>query len=422
MYRKKVLVISNNCFSQSNSNGRTLGNLFNGWPKDDLAQFCISSRDPNWTLCDNYYRLEDRDVLKSFIKLRKAVGKKLDYQEYIDAESKETHFGKKTLGKVLLRELIWQNKRWKSNSLIHWLDQFNPDIVLLQFGDSMFMLDIAYTISKERNIPLVVFNTEGYYFFSRNWHYNTIWDNWLFKFFHRIYRKKVENLMSITKYCIYINEKLKEDYDRVFNCNSSVIYCSSTIPKSDVPLFVGSIPRISYLGNLGLDRDSALIEVGQVLNEINPSYKIDIYGKTDECMRNRFTHALGVDYKGLISYHEVEQVIKNSDILFHIETEKGYIDRQLQYAFTTKIADSLSSGRCFIVYAPRELACYKYIQKLECGWIASNKDELKKVIMMVLSDDMARQKVIKNALTVAEKNHNSNTNAMKFKEILYSVV
>ena len=68
MQRKKVLVISNNCFSLSNSNGRTLGNLFVGWPKSDLAQFCVIAQDPNWELCDNYYCLEDKTVLKSFIK------------------------------------------------------------------------------------------------------------------------------------------------------------------------------------------------------------------------------------------------------------------------------------------------------------------------------------------------------------------
>lgn len=52
---KRVLVISNNCFSQSNSNGRTLGNLFHGWPKENLAQMCVIAQDPNWELCDNYF-------------------------------------------------------------------------------------------------------------------------------------------------------------------------------------------------------------------------------------------------------------------------------------------------------------------------------------------------------------------------------
>ena len=77
MQRKKVLVVSNNCFSLSNSNGRTLGNLFAGWPKSDLAQFCVIAQDPNWDLCDNYYCLEDMTVLKSFMKCKKAVGRRL---------------------------------------------------------------------------------------------------------------------------------------------------------------------------------------------------------------------------------------------------------------------------------------------------------------------------------------------------------
>ena len=106
--RKKVLVISNNCFSLSNSNGRTLGNLFVGWPKSDLAQFCVIAQDPNWELCDNYYCLEDKTVLKSFIKCQKAVGRRLlNQQTNNSSNTMRASIGRKTLYKVAARELIW---------------------------------------------------------------------------------------------------------------------------------------------------------------------------------------------------------------------------------------------------------------------------------------------------------------------------
>ena len=145
-------------------------------------------------------------------------------------------------------------------------------------------------------------------------------------------------MMQIASHCIYLNDKLKEDYDKTFNVQSTVIYNSCSISKSDEPLFSNDPPRISYLGNLGLDRDSALVEIGSVLQELNDAYSINVYGRADENMQQRFDVAPGVNYKGLISYDEVRTIISNSDILFHVETEKGYQERQLQYAFTTKIA------------------------------------------------------------------------------------
>lgn len=422
MQHKKVLVVSNNCFSLSNSNGRTLGNLFVGWPKSDLAQFCVIAQDPNWDLCDNYYCLEDKTVLESFWKSKKAVGRKLFNQDTDKAsDTKRASIGKKTVYKVVVRELIWYRKRWRSKELLQWIDDFNPDQVVFQLGDSIFMFDIALNIATDRNIPLIIYNTEGYYFFPRNWHQKSLCDAWMFKQYKRAYQKKVEAIMKVASHCIYLNDKLKEDYDKTFNVQSSVIYNSCSVSRSNESLFSINIPRISYLGNLGLDRDSALIEVGSVLQEINSDYYIDIYGSADENMQQSFRNAPGVNYKGLVSYDEVKNIISQSDILFHVETERGYRERQLQYAFTTKIADSLASGRCFIVYAPKQLACSQYVINNNCGWVATNKNELRDAFQSVMCDDKKRTATISRALEVASQNHNLAQNTHKFQEILLAI-
>lgn len=423
---KRVLVISNNCFSQSDSNGRTLGNLFEGWPKENLAQMCVIAKDPNWELCDNYYCIEDKTVLKAFTHFKKARGRLLVQQNSTTTavqivDTKRAGVGRKTVSKVALRELVWAAKRWNSKSFQQWVNVFNPDVVVLQFGDSFFMLDIAYHIATTRNIPLVIYNTEGYYFFPRNWHHLSKWDNWMFPVYNRIYRKKVERLMGIAKYCVYLNDKLKEDYDNVFVGESTVIYNSSSVESSELPLFTTTVPRISYLGNLGLDRDSALVEVGEMLQSINPAYKIDVYGKAKEVIQQRFSGALGVEYKGLVSYEEVKRIIGESDILFHVETEKGYKERQLQYAFSTKIADSVASGKCFVLYAPEELACSKYIKDSGAGWLASDKKQLMEAISDIINNPEGRAKVLVRAKETAETNHNFQKNADKFQNILMSL-
>ena len=418
----KILVISNNCFSLSNSNGRTLGNLFEGWPKEKLAQFCVIAQDPNWNTCDNYYCLEDREVLKAFSHFSKAEGRLLvQHQVAQPVDSKRANIGRKTVSKVALRELVWSDKRWNSKSFQQWVNKLDPDIVVLQFGDSFFMMDIAYYIASTRNIPLVIYNTEGYYFFPRNWHHISKWDNWMFPIYNRIYRKKVKRVMGIAKHCVYLNDKLKDDYDNVFAGDSTVIYNSSSVERSEMPLFTTAVPRISYLGNLGLDRDSALIEVGEVLQSISKEYEIDVYGKASNTMKQRFAQAPGVDYKGLVSYDEVKCIISESDILFHVETEKGYKERQLQYAFSTKIADSIASGKCFVLYAPKELACSKYMRDSRAGWIASQKQQLRAAINDIINRPEQRVDILASAKTTAEANHNFHKNAQKFQSILMSL-
>lgn len=419
MNHKKVLVISNNCFSQTNSNGRTLGNLFVGWPKEDLAQFCVSSQNPDWSICENYYCLGDKAMLRAFLTCKKAVGEKIEQQALTESfESVRGKSWKKTLYKVVARELVWACNRWRSKSLEKWVDDFNPDEIILQFGDSIFMLDIALSLSKTRKIPLVVYNTEGYYFFSRNWYHSVFGDVFLFKLYVRIYRKKVKKLMQQVKYCIYLNDKLKEDYDKAFNIPSRVIYNSSSVLKSDIPLFSKEKPTISYLGNLGLDRDTALMEVGKVLHEINPVYSIDVYGPANEEMKKRLTSAEGVRYRGNISYDDVKGIIASSDILLHVETERGHRNHQLDYAFSTKIADSLASGRCFVVYAPSELVCSEYVKKNQCGWVAANQVELKQALYSIIYDRNARTRIRERAVEVATQNHDIVINAAAFQYIL----
>lgn len=424
MINRRVLVISNNCFSQSDSNGRTLGNMFFGWPKDNIAQFCVIAKDPNWGLCNNYYCLEDKTVLSAFLKLKKANGRILLRQKTgntdVCVETVRPKTGSRTAFKLLLRRLAWSFKRWNSHSFTKWVDDFNPDMVLLQLGDSSFMFDIALHIATNRNVPLVTFCTEGYYFFERNCFVRSKWDFLFYPIYKKLYNHTIEKTMPYMKYAIYCNSLLQKDYTDKFGIPSDVIYTGSTIKFFPKGLDKNNL-RISYLGNLGIDRDSALIEVGEVLHSINPKYAIDVYGKADEAMQKRFFNAPGVTYHGLVSYDEVKRIIEQSDILFHVESERGYIERQLQYAFSTKIADSISSGKCFVLFAPRNLACSKYIIENECGWFASTKVELKTVLIRILNDKTERDSVLCKAKQVAQRNHDYDENARKFQEKLLSV-
>lgn len=426
--RKRVLVFSNNCFSKSNSNGRTLGNLFHGWPKQYLAQFCVIAKDPNWELCDNYYCLEDKILFQSFLHGRKAKGRLLKQgsisyksnDELSGDDTKRKNLGNKTLEKVLLREMVWSNQRWNSKHFQNWLDSFLPDIIVLQVGDTLFMMDIALYVARKYRIPLFIYNTEGYYFFPRNWYYPSLFDSILFPLYRKKYQRKFRDLMRVATHSVYLNDKLKEDYDREFAKPSSVIYNSSEISEITKKTFAEEgTPRFSYLGNLGLDRDSALIEVGEVLSSINHDFHLDIYGTADDLMKEKFRKSKGIIYHGHVSYDKVKEIIANSDVLFHVESTKGYQSRQLQYAFSGKIADSISSGKCFVLYAPKELACSKYIFETEAGWYAESKGDLQKILTEIIYDPEKRDSVLKLASKISKKNHQLDENARCFQQLFY---
>lgn len=423
MKQPRVLVVSNNSFSKSSNNGRTLGNLFIGWSKDKIAQFCISTTEPDFDLCDNYYLLTDRSVLEGFKHFKK--GKRCDIKENIGTEGNTVIGGKRTFKtpwKVLIRHFVWSGERWNSNEFKEWIGGFNPDMVLVMNSDAPFILDIATKVSTRRNIPLVMFNTEGFYFFKNSYYRpSSYFSNTAFSLYQHVYKRHFRRLMNKMSLSIHLNSALKEDFEKEFGGKHIVLYTGSSVVFDSSNLNV-SHPTFSYLGNFGFDRPRALVEVAETLQNINPDYYLDVYGKVlKEEIKIVLETTKGIRFHGMIPYNKVVEVIRCSTILFHVEAQNECFKEALKYGFSTKIGDSVSSGRCFVIYSADDVAGAKYIKETGAGWFANNKADLRGCIESILSDQANRDHVLAKAKEIAIENHSIENNCVKFKQALLSV-
>ena len=192
MQNPRVLVVSNNSFSKTSNNGRTLGNLFQGWPKERLAQFCISTTEPDFDVCENYYLLTDKSMLNSIVHFKK--GERCDIRTNLGTEGSLLTGEKqrlKTPWAALLRHFLWSCNRWKSDAFIQWIDQFDPELVLIMNSDATFILEIATFVSERKRIPIVMYNTEGFYFFQHYYFdHSKLLDNSLFWVYQTLYKKR----------------------------------------------------------------------------------------------------------------------------------------------------------------------------------------------------------------------------------------
>lgn len=414
----RTLVFSNNSFSHSNSNGRTLGNLFSGWPKDRLAQFAIMCIDPDFDLCTNYYQVKDTEALAAITKGEKAVtGTAVSPASAAGAQRYGGKSGGKTALRMLIRNAVWNSRCWLGPRFKKWINDFGPEIIVVQSGDSAFMLSLARRIARKRHIPLVIYNTEGYLFFDHNFMHHHWSDAIAFPLFKWHYRRTFRKVLAASAHSIYLNDKLRDDYCAYMSHRATVIYNSSALkfsPKDtfDVP------PRISYLGNLGLRRTEALAEVGSVLRSISPDLHIDVYGNTDKTRAEFLNNAPGVKYHGVLSYTDVVDTIRQSDILFHVEKNDPVLCRELRYAFSTKIADSICSGHNFVIYAPANLACSQYVISTGAAWHADTPDSLRKVLVNLLDPMHPRRQQILDNARIAARSHRLETNAETFRKIL----
>lgn len=426
MIDKKVLIVSNNSFSKSTSNGRTLGNFFQGWPKENIAQFCLSTREPDFDVCENYYFVTDREAFSAFTHFRKA--KRVMVEDVLGTQSHtNVRKGKKTpmiktAFKSLVRNIVWSCRIWDSTEFQEWLDKFNPDLVLSFVTDTPSILDIGRIIAVRKKIPLAMYSSEGFYFFENNYlPVENLLDKIAYPIFHRLYKRSFELFMKHVNYVIYLNKKLEDDYQKCFHHNSSVIYTSSDVQFDEDGKNIQS-PVFSYLGNFGLNRQYPLMEIGKALHTINSEYKLDLYGNIPDKIKQEFEKCDGVRVKGLVSYDEVKNVIKRSTILFHAESQEKELQDGLRYGFSTKIADSVSSGHCFLNYSSRDIAGAQYIIETKAGWFVEDQNDLVPTIMRILVNYEERSFVLSNAKEISSTNHNKEHNKIKFMNCLLAAI
>lgn len=417
----RVLVIANNCFSKTNSNGRTLANLFVGWPKENLANFFVSPVETDFDVCSNYYCVSDKEVIYSLTHFTGLRKRKVSPVAPIDTSKGRQKLNKKTPIKSIARNLAWWLTKWKTEEFEQWLDSFKPDVVLLMNTDAIFVLRVAEYVAKSRSIPLMMYNTEGFYFFRHNYMQKGFMSDTMFYLYQWFYRKAYQDMMRVNRFSFYLNSQLKEDYDEEFHQEGEVLYTASTVRPSN-KTFNKNNPRFCYIGSFGYNRHEALIEVGEVLNRVNPNYILEVYGNPRPEVELLFKKAVGIEYRGVLSYDEVKEVMDECDVLFHVESQAEIFSETLKYGFSTKIADSISSGKPFIIYASSTVACSKYIKETGAGWFAENQEELYSVIRHVVDDEKDRNKKRRKAIEVARDNHYAETVCKQFKKRIIQIV
>ena len=418
---RRVLLISYSAFKEGGSNGKVLSELFRGWNKDCLAQLYFAPETPDWNVCNSFFRITDQDVVRSLCKRGKPghiIRQNENASETDKADDiRETVRGiSKTALTLCLREMLWSMRSWKSKELINWVDRFNPEVILVFFGSSAFIPMLALQIAKMRSIPIIAFTTENYYFKDFNYLVDKRF-SFLYPVLRRATVSATKKLMMESKALIYTNDVLKNLYDHEFHKQGYVIYQGTNLkpfPDHSFP----AIPSFMYAGNLGLDRHKALLEVGEALQHISPSFFIDVYGYAKPEVQEELKKGHGVRYHGRVSYEEVLKQMEQSDFLFHVESFSDYYTKDLVTAFSTKISDCLASGRVFILYAPGSIACAQYIKENDCGCLVTQYEDLEGKIKELISNAELRKMYIDNALRVVVKNHTSENNARKLKQII----
>ena len=419
----RVLVVSHNVFSKTTGMGKTLSAYFRDFKPCELAQLYIHSEIPVDSLCERYYRVTDSDMLRSIL-IRKSgtAFTKEDIQPLRPHSRTDRGLaaklyraaGKRTPIIYFLRNMLWKIGRWKTPAFQKWLDEFDPQAVFFASGDYAFLYCVAREIATERNLPLYVSCMDDFYFYDRN-------QNLLFgKCQHTRFMRQVSRTMQAAAAIFAICDRMARDYGAFFHKPVYVLHTGSDITEP----FPAGGDRISYIGNLSLGRDHQLCALGRALQRVTGGERwLDVYStETDPARLKQMTKENGIRFGGALDAAGVRRVMGESLLLVHTESFENPWRQLVSYSVSTKIADSLASGRCLFAYGPPEVASIAYLREYNAAFCVLDEKELDKGLARILREESLRQSTVAHALALAAQNHQIGRNSRLIRQVLEETI
>lgn len=422
---KKILIVTGTPIRIDTNMGKTLQTLFSNFNKAEIIQLYFSPETPNVDMCFSYYRICEKQLIKSFfgVLTSKCGGKilpSLEGKNAIRPEKNALIFTKFKSNALMRwgREIIWNFTNWKNKNFIKWLEEEKPSVIFSIMHDVNSITETVIWIAKKYNIPVVLFVTDDYYNDGEQ-------SNNLIR---KLYYKKRQSLnRELARYCTAIigcSEKATNYFSNVLNiAKKEVIYT----PSADVYLTMPyhkhdnqDIIKIRYFGNLGLGRWEILRELGIVIQKINKKGKkaiLEVYSSvTDQNIIKALTLENGCEYKGWVYGEKYLSLLQEADIAVHVESFDEAMIRRTWVSISTKIADYLGAGKCILAIGSRELASIDHIKDVAC--IVDNLNTLEEKLLNLISNPDLREKNQEKARSLALKFHNREKICEKVKTIL----
>ena len=422
---KKVLIISHNPITTYHAMGKTFLTMFSSFKEEELCQLYIYPTIPDIKKCSSYYRITDKDILKSYFKF-KVGGGEIDKSHISEsnnsmfeiAEDEQLYRNPKNKKPIMLlaRDLMWLFSGWFNKELKDWLTREKPTCIFVAPGKSKFLYNIALKISKYLDIPIVTYICDEYYFVKTPKALSG-------KIQVKLLQKKIEKLMLKTSHIITICNSLKDLYSNRFNIPATTVMTGSNTQIYEKVKSNKSRKVITYMGNIGYNRFLSLKDIGLAIDKFNSNYntdiKLDIYTPTtNPDILSHFDGINSINLKGFVTGEEFIKTFNSAKLLLHTESFDKTNIELVKNSVSTKIADSLASGICLLAYGPREVASMRHLIDNDCALIATNKDELEQMLYDAYFNDEKVYKCVENALIAAKKYHSQKTNS----EIVYKIM
>lgn len=427
---RRILIVGTVPYNKKMTS-RAFDAYFGDMDRDCLAQIFSHPITPPKGHCATLYQITDAMLLRKAMGKKVTVGRILSYPDLPDMDDAvPTHKdsssvfrklyqigSRKNSISCLLREKLWKKKRWCTEKLNAWLDDFSPECVFLSFSDDFFIPEIALYVAQRFDIPIVSSIGDDYYFNDR------FSVNPFYHLYRAKYKRLIRRVFAHSGSAIYISNKIRDKYNNEFGLDGETVYLSSEVEHRAFRPINTVNPSICYFGNIRQGRNESLSAIASALGEINPDYRLTVCSEqNDKDIVKVLKDNPYVDFLGAISYEEVKQRSFEADVLVIVEGVKKKHVNITRYSLSTKAADSIKSGAAIFVFGSPECGVIEYMASTGCAEVCTDRSQLVSALRHLLfSVDYQEQNYIK-AEEVYNRNHIPSRSIAVFRSVVEKAV
>ena len=414
----KVLIIGQP-FNNNTGGGITLSNLFKGWDREKLAVTCsghLLLDNIDTSICNIYYQLGYKENKWRFpfnyLQRKYYSGLlKFDEKRYQDLTIAKSKLRVKLIMKYFnpLLEFFGLfhgiQKTELSPEFLSWLNDFNPDVIYAQTATRdgiLFCLAVQSYMKK----PFI-------FHMMDDWP-STISDKGLFrKYWHKKIDKEFRRLLDKSDILMSISDDMANEYKTRYNRDFITFHNPIDIEfwkkYQRTSYELNDSPTILYAGRIGLGIETSLELIAKAIQRVNDEINISI-----RFIFQTQKKPLWIDnYKSVVhnqfvSYNDLPKVFSETDFLLLPYDFSQKSIKYIKLSMPTKAPEYMVSGSPIIILAPEETTIVKYAEKYEWAKVIKEQsiDVISKAIRELIEDKEQRQQIAKNAIKIAEKNHN----------------
>ncbi len=412
----KVLVVGINPWID-NTGINTLISFFEQWDKASLAHLYTRDGNPNTCICDTFFRISEKKLIKSVWRRTVLTGDVVKNEEKKKSNELKLYNKKHNEFFTFAREFVWLLGKWKTKELNCFLDEFRPDVLFMPVYSTVYMARLQNYIVKYTQKPVVLYASDD------NYSYKSISKTPLSYVMRWWLRKHQKKLFQSARRVMVIAPKQKEEYDRLFNKESIILTKGVDFIKYPYQKETLSNPiKMVYTGKLIIGRWKSLEAIADVFGKINQDeikIELDIY--TTDNVDEKIMCALnknGCSIKGALSLEEVQDVQEQADILVFVESLENKYKHAARLSFSTKITDYLKSGKCIFAIGDDDIAPIDYFKRYDSAITACSYEEIEVQIKRLVQTPQLIEEYGKKAYECGKKNHDK----LKQNKILFDCI